>query len=282
MRAVTVVVVALWSCVLPLAVAGVSWAEEFRIDTEVFIGSEREPAVETLTVFSQGRIYDFLLTKPEEITLFEPSQARITLIDVNRQVKAVLETRELLDAVLSLQAAAEESKDEIFRAAAKPLFETKSEEFTENGAKFTRFTLEGTPIMYKAVGQVARHPDAAREFKYFADWSWRLNSVRPGNLPAGARLQVNDLLSKQNLIPTRIDRVITPSVFARKIEMHSKHLVNWRLSAEDRKRIDTTGDYLANFQVISFDDYCRPNRKPAPVQPAPVQQANIRGLGAGN
>lgn len=272
MRSVKILVALLFSLGTSLAAGNFARGEDFRLDTEVFIGTEKEPAVETLTIFSEGEIYDFLLTKPEEITLFEPSRAKITLIDVNRRVKASLTTQELLDAVISLQAIALQSKDEVFKEAAKPYFKLKDEEFTENAAPFTRLEFEGNLIHYKAVGQKARHPDAARDFKYFADWYARLNSVRPGNLPAGARLEVNDLLGKKGLIPTRVDRLITPSVFTRKIEMHSKHLVNWRLSAEDRKRIDNTGTYLADFQLISFDAYCRPNQ-PA-KQPVAAQQAS--------
>ena len=45
--------------------------QEFRIETDVFVDEQKEPIVETLTIFSDGVVYDFLLTGVEEITLFD-------------------------------------------------------------------------------------------------------------------------------------------------------------------------------------------------------------------
>jgi len=264
------------SAALTFVALVVARGEDFRIDTDLFIGSEKEPAVETLTIFNEGEIYDFLLTKPEEITVFELKRGKLTLLDANRQLKATMTTQELLDAAVSLQAAALESNNALFSAAAKPSFVVKREQFQENGTGFTRIMLEGKPIQYTVIGQAPRHPDAARDFKYFADWYARLNSVRPGNLPAGARLEVNDTLFKQGLIPTRVDRVIQSGAFSRKIEVHSKHSVLWRLSGEDQKRIEQAQTYLVSekFTLVTFDQYCRGATPTAQqVRPAAAQQA---------
>jgi hypothetical protein len=37
--------------------------------------------------------------------------------------------------------------------------------------------------------------------------------------------------------------------------MRSRHLFNCRISNTDRKRISQAGDYMANFQAVSPDEY---------------------------
>ncbi len=241
-------------------------AEDFRIDTEMFVGSEKEPSVETLTIFANGQIYDFLLTKPaefNEFTVFEPRRGILTLLDVKRQVRASMTTQELLDAAVTLQTAAIQSSNPVFAAAAQPSFQTQTEDMTtKGGSVFKQLTFTDKLIHYTVHAETARQPGAARDYKYFADWYARLNSVRTGNLPAGARLEVNDALAKQGLIPTRVERVIQVNPL-RKLEMRTQHLVNWTLSNEDRRRIDEVGNHLASAQIrlVTFDEYCRPATK---------------------
>ena len=50
-------------------------AEDFRVDTEVFNGDEKEPFAESLTLFAGGRVYDFLLNEPQEITITRAMRA---------------------------------------------------------------------------------------------------------------------------------------------------------------------------------------------------------------
>jgi hypothetical protein len=241
--------------------------QDFRIDTEVFIGAEKKPEVEMLTIFSGGRIYDFRLTSPAEITIYEPARANITLLDVEQKLRTDLKTTHLLDAAVELQAAAMQSDDAIFKAAAKPGYEPRSEDFAENGNQYIRLLFEGRPIQYTVVAQKPRHAEAATHYKYFADWSARLSSVRPPNFPAGARLELNEALGKQGLIPIRVEKVIQGGILNRKVEVRSEHLVNWILSSEDRRRIDKAGDQLANSKPVEFKEYCRL------TSPKPQQQA---------
>src|SRR5687767_13323220 len=102
-------------------------AQDFRIDTEIFVGlesekKEKEPAAETLTIFTNGMVYDFLLSDTREMTLFDPSRGRFTLLDESRRVKASLSTQEVLDYVFAFETYAAQSKDSLFAFAAKPEF----------------------------------------------------------------------------------------------------------------------------------------------------------------
>jgi hypothetical protein len=239
-------------------------AQDFRIDTEVFIGKEKEPAAETLTLFASGQIYDFLLQDPEEITLLDPVRGRLTMLDKARQIKCSLNTQELLDLSLAYETQAGESKDSLFSFAARPDFAATSEDVHENGQDLVKLSLVGKPLEYHAVGRRPERLEAVRSFRYFADFMARLNSQRPGNLPAGARLELNKQLAERELLPVEITRTIPPSnpLTGKRIEVRSHHLVSWALSGEDRKRIDRAGTYLAEFRAVNFEEYRRAIAQP--------------------
>lgn len=228
-------------------------AEDFRIDTDYYVGSAKTPTLEVLTIFHGGIAYDF---QEPEITILDPRRGRFTLLDTKNQVRATVETAELLEAAIGLQSAALQSKNPALVAAARPEFQKSSEEFNENGNVFTRLTFRSAPLQYTVVGQAARVPEAAQEFKYFADWSARLNSIRNG-LPAGARLELNEELAAKGLIPTRIERSIPG---AKKSEVRTQHSVIWKLSQDDHRRIDTANNHLVNFRLVTFDEYVKLKR----------------------
>ena len=230
--------------------------QEFRIDTEIFVGEEKEPAAETLTIFAQGIVYDFLLTGPEEITLLDTVRGRFTLLDPARKIKCSLSVQDVLQQSLSLEALAAESKDSLFAFAAAPQFESAAEETTENGQPVVRLSFVGRPLEYAVVARPSDRPDIVTAFRYFADQFARLNALRPGHLPPAARLEVNKALAERKLLPLEITRTISPAnPLGKKLVVRSRHLANWSLSGEDRKKIDRAGTYLAEFSSIGFDEY---------------------------
>lgn len=269
-----------WLVFVMLVLVGASWfgagegrGEDFRIDTEIFVDSEKKPRVEILTIFHSGHVYDFQLGNPEEITHFDPRRGVLNLLDVKSQRRASLTTHELLNAALSMQAAAAaQTQNPVFAEAARPVFEASSVDFQENKVDFTKVTFAGKQLHYVVTGQKARHPAAANDYRYFSDWSARLSSLRGGNLPAGARLEINDAIAKKGLLPTKVERVIQESRFGKKL-VRSQHLVNWTLSQEDLKRIDRAGDCLAKFTLVSFEEFCQPAKVTARPAAGTKEQA---------
>jgi hypothetical protein len=249
--------------VLPVAAGG----QDFRVDTELFIGAEKEPAIETLTIFTDGLVYDFVLTEPHEVVILDAARGRFSLLDESRQIRSSLGTQELLDFTLSLEQHAAAAKDPLFSFAARPKFQTTEKVLEQNGQSLVELRLDGKPLVYTALAQRPERPEAAKIYRHFADWYARLNATRPGNLPSGARLALNEELGLRELLPREITRTITPgNPLARKIEVRSRHLVNWTLSGEDRRRIERAGDWLATYRAVSYDEYRGTVGKPAAKQ----------------
>ena len=249
-------------------------AQDFRVDTELFQDQDKKPSLEMLTVFSEGKVYDFRLTDPRETTVFDPVRGQFTLLDEARQVKAGVTTQELLDFSLDLNAIAAQQKDRLFAFCAVPNFETTEAAIEENGQPLTELRLTGKPLTYVARGQKVERQEAVKAYRQFADWCARLNASRLGNLPAGARLALNQALAERELLPLEITRVTYsgPGPLGRKLELKSQHRVNWTLSGEDQKKIERAADMMAMYKVVSYTEYCDPNGK----QPKQAKAEQVR------
>jgi len=254
-------------CVVAAALTRAVCGQDFRVDNELFVGAEKQPAIETLTIFTDGLVYDFVLTEPREVVILDAQRSRFTLLDEARQVRSVLSTQELLDFTLALETHAIQAKDPLFSFAAQPRFQTTEKVSDQEGQSQVELRLSGKPLEYVVQARRAEREGAAKIYRHFADWYARLNATRPGNLPAGARLALNEELGRRELLPFEVVRTVTPAnPLARKVEVKSRHLVNWTLSGEDRRRIERAGDWLATFRAVSYDEYRGINRKPVSQQ----------------
>jgi hypothetical protein len=230
-------------------------ALDFRVETDVFVGSEKEPVCENLTLFSGGQVYDFLLTGSKEITIYDPGRGQFKLLDTERKLKSSISTQQLLDKVTKMEEEIAKGNDAFLRAVIKPQFEPKVEEFQDNGETRVRITLTSKEIVYKVVGTRPEHAGAVHAYRQFGDFFARFNSVRLGGFPAGSRLALDQALAERGLIPIEVERTdITPGG---KLERRSRHLINYILSKQDLQKITTAGNHLAEFGHIDFEEHRR-------------------------
>lgn len=237
-----------------------SQAGEFRVETDVFVGDGKEPSVETLTIFSEGIVYDFLLTGVEEITVFDQRRQRLVLLDTKRKVKTELPFDSVLEYIAQMKVQLSDSDREAFLA--------EQLEVQLDDAQW--LTLTNGEVTYRAEGVTPKFPEAATEYQLFADWYARLNAMREGNPPPFARIRLNAELASHGWVPKNIERKIAQQRgLQRKTQtLRSQHLINWRLSQTDRKQIDRAGTYLVSFADVPFPEYLRlPTAKTADATP---------------
>src|SRR5215218_31920 len=115
--------------------------EGFRIDTDIFKGSDKTPIIETQTLFTEGQVYDFLLTKPIEITIYDAARGQVTLLDPERKLKTVVTASEIQDLVFAIKEQSLEGKEPLFVFASEPKFEINMQPFTENTIPKMRLSL---------------------------------------------------------------------------------------------------------------------------------------------
>ena len=237
-------------CLLGAIAASVAHADEFRVETFVYVGNQKEAIAQNVTFFTNGLVYDFPLTGPEEITVFDASRGRFVLLDCRRKVKTTLTTKDLIEFTSAQKAHAAEA-DGVFAFAANPRFQHKYDTETDS------LTLTGKLMTYRAKGMRPKIETAVSTYRDFADWYARLNATRPGSLPPFARFELNKAIAEKGMIPKEVELTVAPKmrIVGRKLVMRSRHMANWRLSDTDRERIETAGTYLVSFQPVSFKDY---------------------------
>lgn len=261
-----------WLVWLATAIAGlpaIADGQEFRVDTELFRNQEKDPFLQTLTIFADGAVYDFQLTEPAEATVFDARRGQFTLLDESRRARATVTTQELLDFSLALETHAAQQRDRLLAFCAAPNFEISENPVEQNGQALTELKLSAKPLVYVVRAQKSPRPEAVKIYRHFADWCARLNATRP-NLPPGARLALNQALAERDLLPLEITRTtFEPGALGeKKMEIRSQHRLNWSLSGEDRKKIERAGDMLATFQAVSYDEYRKPQQKTATAKQA--------------
>ncbi len=239
-------------CLVNCCLASAAGANDFRVDTEFFVGEEKQPVLETLTIFAGGIVYDFRWTEPREITVFDPVHGRFTLLDENQHIKAIVLTQELLDVSLQLETEAAKQKG-LVAFCARPDFQQSESPVVQHGQALTELRFASKPLTYVVLGQKAQQPEAAKAYRQFADWCARLNMTHAGNLPAAARLVVNQTLGEKELLPLEVTRTIPLSTKTNVVR--SEHRFNWTLSGEDQKRIERAGNLMAQFEVVSYERY---------------------------
>lgn len=238
------VMLSLW---VSLLVANHVQADDFLVETDIFVGMANEPAVQTRTLFASGVVYDFMLTGSQEIVIFDPKRGKFVLLDRGHRVQTALANEEILKFTAGIQAASQEKGDEVF-------FQRNwSLTFDE---KTGWLELSGEHLQYRAKGIPPEDAGAARQYREFADWYARLNAMRQGNIPPFARIELNRALLNRGLLPTEIERTISvASVPKRKYVVHSRHLAQWGLSNTDHKRIQDASELRATLEEIPFLEY---------------------------
>jgi hypothetical protein len=138
---------------------------------------------------------------------------------------------------------------DLFKFCTEPKFE---ETFADNV-----LTLTSPQFKYVVTCVKPERSGAEQRYREFADWSARLNGIRPGNLPPFPRMELDQSLAAQGMLPEEIKRTITTSYLTgpRTETVRSRHLFNWTLSARDRALIEEVGDHLVKYRPASPEDY---------------------------
>jgi hypothetical protein len=239
-------------------------AQNFRMETDVYLVGQKKPLCQTLTLFSDTMVYDFIYGSGgkkddppiAEITIFDMSSGRVILLDVSRELKTVLSHEQLIKLTTQMKVATT-AEDAVYHFAANPNFKS------EFNAEKLELRLKSENMMYFVTGQKAEQASAVARYREFADWSARLNACRPGNLPPFARIELGRHLAEHDILPQEIHRTtIAPGRLGyKRLELRTTHMVNWSISGTDRKRIDGVADQITKFDGVTFLSFIEPEKK---------------------
>lgn len=219
----------------------------FSVNTAVYVGSENQPAIRTVTRFFGSQAIDEVLDSDRPISCFNFDTQTVTLLDRRSKKRATVSFTDLLRFQAQLTVSAEKAKG-LGAFLARPTF------VREFDASEGTITLSSPWINYKAEG-VQASSDMVELFNAFADASSRLASMlSPTAPPAQARLELNKALKNRNWQVTRVTRTGGP----RAVELgqvRSEHRYREELSEADQNFIEAAKKDLKSFEDISFSDF---------------------------
>lgn len=241
-------VVGFWSFTLSPAslVAQLPKPSPFRVDTDIYLDDTKPPIKRTLTLFSEGVYYDFEETESGQITVVDPGRNRIILLNKNRKVKTLLDTKQIQLTVANARV----------QADAKYASISKSE-FVKTPYGKEEAVVQNDFMEYRATTQQPSQPDMAQQYAEFADWSARLNAIYQPKLPPYLRLDLNRLIAERQVLPSEVKRITRQG--GRQMEASCRLIPVWQLSQDDLIKIARCGEMLAVFNDVTVEEYWSPS-----------------------
>ena len=233
----------------------------YIVKNKIFVGKEDEPQVESTTIFMDGVVYDYL-EKPAETIVFDQPRGRFILLDQSRRTKTELSANEVLAFIRGLKRRAATADNPFIRFLASPQFDQQCDEssgeltFSSPWMTYRVVPIDIGPIDIPPID--AQTSGIASQYRQFCDWQLRLNTLlRPGSRLPFARMIVNAELEKRDRFPSQVHLTLTPKKGfpPKRFVLRSEHQLIRRLVESDRRRVAQTGEFMAIFKALSFEQY---------------------------
>ena len=243
--------------VVTAAVSSIGVADDFRIETKIFVGDEEKPVSETTTLFLEGVVYDFL-SAPRQVAVFRKAAGgkpgRFILLSPNERIRTELSTDQVARVMDKLRTWAARQQDPFLQFAADPQFKESFEPAKGRlvlASHLESYTVETTP---------ADQAEALAEYREFLDWYTQLNTLLSHGPPPEPRLRLNEALARHQVVPLKVE--LTRA--GEKQPLRAEHQFIWRLSQDDIQRIDDVRASLAAYRQVSNEEFLQASQPKNP------------------
>lgn len=190
---------------LPLGWAS-AHAVEFEVETAVYVGDNKEPVEERITVFKENKVIDFPIAGSSAIYVVDTVLNELTVIDEAKRQASKVAANQLVRFGVDQQTRIAKMPDAL-RDRLKPTLRATwdaDQQQLDLTAKAFRYraTLYSPEIANQNIGETAE------AYRKFTDWMARFNAMRPNAMPAPSRLKLNDEVAKLKLVPSKITKTI--------------------------------------------------------------------------
>lgn len=228
-------------------------AQDFRVESQVFVGKATSPASENLTLYQGGLAYDFQLNaeSPDEVlevVIYDSRNKQLILLDTRRKLRTDVPDYELIKLVESLKSTADDNQDVDFLV--NPQLESNYD------VKTNWISVANDDIAYRATGKAPEQLAAMPVFYEAMDQYTRLSASDPKRLPPFARLALNREIRRYGLFPTEIEVNLRAGAITRnEFSARSTHTVMWQLSKRDLQRIEKAKSQWMSFEKVGIAKY---------------------------
>jgi hypothetical protein len=244
--------------ILSMILIGAAAAEEempgpdFRVDNGIFKMGKTEPVSRTVTIFADGKVYDFMLDT-QEIVIYNEQDGSFTLINISKDSKGVqtVLTKQLIDqAIERLMQRATNEKDPRTQFLYNPKFAP-----LEQDAMTGQLIFKSPWLTYRVKTKLGGFKMAKRYYR-FADAYARLNTITsPGGRPPFARMLVNKTLGESSMLPQTILLTNGEESDPKAARFRSEHRYEMKLEKSSQERIEKVKESLKNLKVVPLEEY---------------------------
>jgi len=216
-------------------------APSFRVEIELFEGTQVKPQSQHLLLFDAGVIYDLPVGTGTTVTMFDPARNRVVLMHKTQRVRTSISTESLIQ--ISAQA----------RGAAMDAGVQESLGLNARvvpGATEGSYAIAFGDTKYTVSTQSVTVEGVASEFAAFTVWACRLNIARHVGSPPFARMTMAEFLAEEKVLPRQIKLDVRRGLKTR--TYRAEHLYVGRLSDLDRKKISEAGQMMSSFDEVDF------------------------------
>ncbi len=240
---------AMVALVAALASARLGAAQEFRIETDIYVGDAEEATSHTVTLFEKSAVYEFV-DNPEQTIVYRQTStehpAQFILLDAATERRTDIDVERVSKLMEKLSGWAAEQDDPLLKFSASPKF---AETFdAETGS----LTLTGSEWTYRVATVEASDRAALDRYRKFTDCYAELTSMLYSSPPPGPRQALNAALDNHGVVPVEIRRTIGGDEAN---IVRAVHLFTWRLSRDDRARLDEAQKQLANYKKVENEAF---------------------------
>jgi len=219
-------------------------APSFRVEIEIFEGTQVKPQSQHLLLFDSGVIYDLPVGIGTTVTFFDPSRSRVMLLHKAQRVRTSISTESLIQISAQARSAA------IAAGAEKSLgLNARVAPVGSSG----NYAIEFGDTKYSVTSQPTLAEGVAAEFAAFTVWACRLNLARQVGSPPFARMTMAEFLAGEKVLPRQISLEVRRGLKTR--VYRAEHLYVGRLSDLDRKKISEVGQMIASFEEVEFAEF---------------------------
>jgi len=225
-------------------------ADDFRVETQVHRGEEAKAISSNTTLFCAGAIYDFP-SNGDQVTIFDPKDSRIVLLDTKRRLRTELTVDQVLDFSQRLRDWAQTQDDPLLRFAIEPRFEQDFD------SESRRMRFSSRWISYEVKTLPAASQGVADQYRMFCDVYAHLNALTnpAGSVPPFARIEVNRQLAQVGNLPAEIHLTIPSRSGGPEVKMSTRHRYHESLSKGDLSQVDKAALHNANFRTVNLRAY---------------------------
>ena len=226
----------------------------FQVTIEIFElieGKTQQLQDRHLVIFENGKVYDFALFSPHDVTVIDPAQSMVTLLSREKHVQSGIAHQDMVAVAARVrQFAKNQDMEDRLGISAK----TKTIVPGEDG--------DGKTADYK-VSFAGHHYDATTSeptmamqparFAEFTDWAARVNLVRKLGPPPFARINLGREIASEGLVPSTIKLRLSSGNQSR--TFLSRYTFKDGLSEAGQNRLDEVAGMIALYQEVSLDRY---------------------------